>query len=43
VKPVAPWLDSLLHAPLAAEAKWIGAGLGFPAGQSLILLANRVS
>lgn len=43
VKPVAPWLDSLLFAPLAAEARWIGAGLGFPAGQSLILLANRLS
>ena len=40
VKPVAPWLDGLLHAPLAAEARWIGAGLGFPVGQSLILLAN---
>ena len=43
VKPVAPWLDALLHAPLAAEARWIGAGLGFPAGQSLILIANRLS
>jgi SAM-dependent methyltransferase len=41
VKPVAPWLDGLLHAPLALEARWIGSGLGFPAGQSLILLANR--
>lgn len=43
VKPVAPWLDSLLYAPLAAEAQWIGAGLGFPAGQSLVLLANRLA
>ncbi len=43
VKPVAPWLDALLHASLAAEARWIGAGLGFVTGQSLILLANRLS
>ncbi len=43
VKPVAPWLDTLLHAPLAAEARWIGAGLGFVTGQSLILIANRLS
>jgi SAM-dependent methyltransferase len=41
VEPVAPWLDSLLHLPLAIEAAWLGAGGGFPAGQSILLLAER--
>ncbi|MEZ5401480.1 MAG: class I SAM-dependent methyltransferase [Bryobacteraceae bacterium] len=41
VEPVAPWLDSLLHAPLALESKWLGAGGRFPIGQSLILLARK--
>jgi SAM-dependent methyltransferase len=39
--PVAPWLDRLLFAPLAFESVCIGAGLDFPAGQSLILVAER--
>ncbi|MBK9166841.1 MAG: class I SAM-dependent methyltransferase [Bryobacterales bacterium] len=41
VQPVSPWLDRLLYAPLHAEAAWLGAGGGFPAGQSLILLGRR--
>jgi SAM-dependent methyltransferase len=41
VTPVAPWLDSMLYAPLAAEAKWLGSGGRFPLGQSLILFARR--
>jgi SAM-dependent methyltransferase len=41
VDPVAPWLDRLLHAALAAEAAWIGAGRSFPAGQSLLLIAEK--
>lgn len=41
VEPVPAWLDSLLHAPLLAESKWIAAGGGFPIGQSLLLLAEK--
>jgi SAM-dependent methyltransferase len=41
--PVAPWLDRLLYAPLAMEAAWIGAGGGFPLGQSLVLIAEKVA
>ena len=41
VEPVEPWLDSLLYAPLSAEASWIGSGLNFPAGQSLFLVGRR--
>lgn len=41
VTPVAPWLDELLYAPLAAEAAWLGAGLDFPLGQSLILIGEK--
>jgi SAM-dependent methyltransferase len=41
VKPVSPALDAILHAPLAWEAELIGSGVNFPAGQSLILLAER--
>ncbi len=43
VAPVAPWLDALLGAALAAEARWIGAGRGFPVGQSVIVLARRLA
>lgn len=42
IQPPAPWLDRLLYAPLAAEAAWIGAGHGFPAGQSLVLVGEKV-
>jgi SAM-dependent methyltransferase len=41
VEPVAPWLDRLLYAPLAAEAAMISRGLNLPIGQSLILLAEK--
>ena len=41
VEPVAPWLDRLLHAALAAEAAWIGAGRGLPIGQSLVLIGEK--
>jgi len=43
VEPVAPWLDRLLFTPLALEAWWLAAGGGFPAGQSLLLLAERAN
>ena len=41
VQPVAPWLDNLLYMPLALEAEWLGAGLNFPLGQSLLLIAEK--
>ena len=41
VQPVAPWLDRLLFAPLAWESRWIAKGRGFPAGQSLVLIARK--
>ncbi|MEP7365782.1 MAG: methyltransferase domain-containing protein [Acidobacteriota bacterium] len=41
VEPVAPWLNNLLSFPLAIEAAWLGAGGGFPAGQSILLLAEK--
>lgn len=42
LEPVAPWLDRLLYLPLALESSWIGAGLNFPAGQSLLLVGERM-
>lgn len=42
VQPVAPWLDRLLYAPLAVEAAWTGGGGSFPAGQSLVLLGEKM-
>lgn len=41
VQAVAPWLDRLLHAPLALESRWIGRGGTFPLGQSLILVGRK--
>jgi hypothetical protein len=38
---VAPWLDTLLYAPLRAEARLLPKGVNLPIGQSLILLAER--
>ena len=42
VQPVSPWLDGILHAPLAAEAAWLGAGYNFPVGQSLVLIGEKM-
>lgn len=42
VEPVAPWLNRLLYAPLALESAWIGRGGNFPAGQSLLLIGEKV-
>ena len=42
VEPVAPWLDKLLYAPLALEAAWLGAGHNLPAGQSLVLIGEKM-
>ena len=43
VKPVAPWLDNILHAALKSEANWLGKRRRFPVGQSLILIARKPS
>ena len=42
VEPVPGWLDRLLYAPLALESRWIAAGRGFPLGQSLLLLGEKL-
>jgi SAM-dependent methyltransferase len=42
VQMVAPWLDRLLFAPLAIEAAWLGAGRNLPAGQSLMLIGEKM-
>lgn len=41
VEPVSPWLNALLRFPLELEARWIGAGLNFPAGQSVVMVARK--
>jgi SAM-dependent methyltransferase len=41
VKPVAGWLDSLLYSCLWAESAWLGRGLNFPAGQTLIVIGEK--
>jgi len=41
VQPVPRWLDNLLYMPLALEEQWLGAGLNFPLGQSLLLIARK--
>jgi SAM-dependent methyltransferase len=41
VEPVAGWLNGLLYAVLALEAGYLGAGGSFPAGQSLVLIAEK--
>lgn len=41
VAPAPAWLDRVLYAPLRAEAGWIGAGLNFPLGQSLLLVGEK--
>ena len=37
------WLNHLLYMLLAFEAKWIGSGLRFPLGQSLIAVAQKTT
>lgn len=43
VAPVSPLLNRLLQLPLWFEAAWIGAGMDFPVGQSLILAGKKVT
>ena len=40
---MAGWLDRLLYAPLAAEARWLGGGRSLPAGQSIILIGEKMA
>jgi len=42
LEPMASWLNRALYAPLALEAEWIGAGHSLPAGQSLILIGEKM-
>jgi hypothetical protein len=42
VEPMAPWLDRLLYAPLALEARWIGSGRNLPVGQSVLLIGEKI-
>ena len=39
--PVPGWLDRLLYSGLVAEASPLAKGINFPAGQSLLLLAEK--
>jgi SAM-dependent methyltransferase len=41
VDPVPGWLDGMLYAALAMEAKYLGTGGGFPVGQSLVMIAEK--
>ncbi len=37
----AAWLDKLLYWPLAAESYWLGAGLNFPIGASVLVIGEK--
>ena len=41
VEQAPPWLDRTLHAPLALESAWLGAGRSLPLGQSLIVIGEK--
>jgi SAM-dependent methyltransferase len=43
VEPMAGWLDRLLYLPLALEARWLAWGGNLPAGQSLILIGEKMA
>ena len=43
VEPVPRWLDRALYAPLAIERRLTRAGIDLPAGQSLVLIAEKKS
>jgi len=42
VEPAHPLVNRLLYAPLALEAAWVGRGHGFPMGQSLLLIGEKM-
>jgi len=37
------WLNALFELPLYAESLWLRAGLNLPVGQSLLLVAEKMS
>ncbi len=40
--PAVPaWLDRALYAPLALESWWLGAGLNFPFGQTVLVIGEK--
>ena len=41
VEAAPPWMDRILHMPLAMESAWLSRGRDFPIGQSLIVIAER--
>ena len=41
IRPVAAWLDQLLYAPLRVEETLVGRGMGFIAGQSILLVGRK--
>ena len=43
VVPQIGWLDRLLYGCLWAESAWLGRGLNLPAGQSLILVGEKIA
>lgn len=43
VRPAAGWLDRLLYGFLWAESVWVGRGFDLPAGQSLILVGEKIA
>lgn len=43
VRPVAAWLDRLLYSFLWAESAWLARGFNLPAGQSLILVGEKIA
>lgn len=43
VEAVAPWMDRLLHLPLALEAAWLGRGRSLALGQTVIAIGERTA
>jgi SAM-dependent methyltransferase len=43
VQPVSNWLDKILFSALSAEARWFTRKGRFPLGQSLVLIARKLS
>ncbi|MDE3166721.1 MAG: methyltransferase domain-containing protein [Acidobacteriota bacterium] len=43
VEAAPPWMDRLLHLPLALEAAWLGRGRNLALGQSLIAIGERTA
>lgn len=41
IEATAPWLNTLLYAPLILESMWLRSGFNLPFGQSLLLVARK--